>query len=474
MQVVELRRPRTAPRPAGALEILGSKRASHADVASSTGAGPAGGRQANLAAGPDRTGRRGAGARPLVAILPWGDVFEDWLDRLGISPEIFAAEFTGSWMFGYVEALSRAGVDSVVVCVTGRVRAPRSTVHRPTGAELVFLPSAGAHRLVRGRRSRRHLAPYLATPPLRLARTLRARGVSALLCQEYETPRFDLAVVLGRLLGVPVFASFQGGDYQVSRLERLVRPLTIGRAERLLVATRAEAERLEGRYGLAAARLARVFNPVDVDVWRPGDRAAARAELGLAADAGVVAWHGQLQIHRKGLDVILDAFARLRAERPRRETGLLLVGAGEDGARLREAIAARGLEGVILLEGWLHGREGLARLLSAADVYAFASRHEGLALAPVEAMACGLPLVAADVSGVRDVLEHGEEDGGIVVAAEDAAALAAALGGLLDDEARRRALAGRARRRAVEAFGLDAVGAELRSILVDRGLREAG
>ena len=314
----------------------------------------------------------------------------------------------------------------------------------------------------------RHLGPYLESPPLRLARLLRAEGCGAVLCQEYETPRFDLAVALGRLLGVPAFATFQGGDYQVSRLERLVRPLTIRGAERLIVGTRSEAERLRRRYGVPERRLARVHNPIDVDVWRPGDRAAARAELGLPEGAAVVAWHGQVQIRRKGLDVLLDAWERLREARPGRELRLLLVGSGEDAAPLRASLAARRLDDVVLLEGWLHERARIARVLGAADAYAFASRHEGFALAPVEALACGLPVVAAEVSGIREVLERGEADGGVVVPPEDPGALAAALGALLDDERRRLALAAAARARAVAAFGLDSVGAQLRSILVDR------
>ena len=85
-------------------------------------------------------------------------------------------------------------------------------------------------------------------------------------------------------------------------------------------------------------------------------------------------------------------------------------------------------------------------------------------MAPLEAMACGLPVVGADATGVADVVG----DAGIVVPREDADALARALGELLDDAPRRAELARRARRRVEERFGLEPVGAALRAFLVDR------
>ena len=181
---------------------------------------------------------------PTVAILPWGDLFRDWLDELGVSLEEFRDEFTGSWMFGYARALERAGVRSVVVAVTEHVQKPEQHVHGPTGTPIHLLPPAPLFRLLRpalldaslaGRRDpvsvaravATHVSPYLATPPRELARVLREERCAAILSQEYETPRFDVCAALGRVLGVPVFGTFQGGDYQVSRVEPAVRRLAL-------------------------------------------------------------------------------------------------------------------------------------------------------------------------------------------------------------------------------------------------------
>jgi starch synthase len=427
---------------------------------------------------------------PTVALLPWGDVFEDWLMPLGVTEDEFCETFTGSWMFGYVDALRTAGVHTVIVCFTAAVRTPVRRVHGPTGAAIRFLPAPATFRAVRrrmldeplsGRRDPRsvggallrQLVPFLATPPVLLARVLRAEGCAAILCQEYETPRFDVCVLVSRLLGVPAFATFQGGDYRASRLEGAARPWTIRAADGLIVASTPEERRLVSRYRVPEARIARVFNPVDTRFWRPEERASARAGLGLPPEATVVVWHGQVQVHRKGLDVLLDAWERVTAERPRRDLRLRLVGTGEDAPGLERRIAAAGLRGVERVDRWVSDRAEVRRLLQAADVYAFPSRHEGFPVAPVEAMACGLPLVAADAYGIPDILERGELDGGVVVPRQDAQALAAALGRLVDDEALRLELGRRARERVERSFSLEAVGAELGAVLA-RGRTGAG
>jgi glycosyltransferase involved in cell wall biosynthesis len=92
---------------------------------------------------------------------------------------------------------------------------------------------------------------------------------------------------------------------------------------------------------------------------------------------------------------------------------------------------------------------------------------EGFPVAVVEAMACGLPVVATDISGVRDAL--GDEPTGLVVPREDVQALAAAIGRLLDDELLRRLLGERARQRAESEFSLQTVGSRLCAFMEQRG-----
>lgn len=420
-----------------------------------------------------------------LALLPWGDVIEDFLDDIGVSLETFATEMTGGWLFGYVEALRRVGLRTVIVCVSKQVPAPTRFTHAQTAAtvwalpapkpylrlrrqmrdpygwaiEDMFGPASGPRRIVH--RLIRDVAPYLATPSRALVRVLRDEECDAILCQEYEYPRFDVVVRVGRQLGLPVFATFQGGDWQTSRIEPWARPRSLRAAAGLIIPTSTEAARVEARYGVPDAQIARIFNPLDVQAWTMPDKYEARRDLGFADTADVVVWHGRVDLHRKGLDVLLDAWAEVVRLRPDRDLRLLLVGTGPSAEELRPRVEADNR--IHWIDEYVLDRNRLRRLLAAADVYAFPSRHEGFPVALVEALASGLPVVAADAPGVPDILGF-EPACGFIVPRGEVAAFARALGDLLDIPVRT-AMGRAARQHAEAAFSLDAVGAQLKGFL---------
>jgi glycosyltransferase involved in cell wall biosynthesis len=311
----------------------------------------------------------------------------------------------------------------------------------------------------------REVVLYLTTPLGLVAHELRREGCNAILCQEYEYPRFDACVLLGKLMHLPVFASFQGGDYQTSRLERFLRPLTLRACTGLIIGTQSEIQRVCSRYGIPPAKLARIFNPIDLKIWNATDRREARAALGIPLDARVAVWHGRVSIRQKGLDLLLDAWERVCRERTGQDLRLLLVGTGQDAEELRQRIAAMQLRGVLWMNEFVHDRAAIRHYVSAADVYALPSRHEGFPVALIEAMACGLPVVAADAQGIPDILEGAEASGGLVVPRDNQAALALALGRVLDNEVWSRELGKRARCRVEACFSFEAVGKQLRTFL---------
>jgi len=419
-------------------------------------------------------------------------VFEDFYDSIGQSLDAYCDHFTGSWHIGMIRALQSQGVTTRVFYSSTLVRRSLVRTHRPTGTAITFLPAPKVYRAIhrrmvhpyksfgywsdvevlfgacRGWRRRWYsalylAAPYLAAGLLRLAREIRRSGCEAILCQDYEHAGFDRAVLLGSLARRPVFAIFQGGTADWNPVGRRIRSWSTRRCAGFIVASSAERARLSAVYGIGDRRLHQIFNALDDSAFEPAERKPARALLGVPEDAQVVVWHGRVEMFIKGLDVLLDSWNRVCAERPGRATRLVLLGDGQSAAELREAISCLPPGRVTWIDRFESDRRFIRSLLAAADVYVFPSRIEGQASAPVEAMAAGLPVVAAAAIGMRDIFIDGEASGGVLVPPGDPVALAEALGRLLDDEGLRRALSAAGRRRA-EQFRGAVVGGQLRSV----------
>jgi glycosyltransferase involved in cell wall biosynthesis len=418
--------------------------------------------------------------RHVVALLPAGDRFEDFFDKVGVTLESFRQEQTGGWLFNFVEALGRAGCETVVVYMSARISSTLRFVHEPTGCRVSVLPSPLPHQKLRAARWRfasgsrvlRSLEAYLATPARALLRELKNLRCDVILCQEYESARFDVCVLLGRLVGIPVFGTYQGAQQGHSSVETMLRRLAMRWCAGVIIGSASERERVRRRYHLPAPKVASIPNPLDVRKWEPQDRAEARRVLELPTDRRIVIWHGRVQIQRKGLDILLAAWRDVCAARPDRSPLLLLVGSGRDAEQLGRRLARLPDGAVLWVNEYVQDRDRLWRYLSAADVATLPSRHEGFSVAALEAMACALPVVAADVSGVRDLLQASpREETGIIVPPGDRGAIAEALGRLVDDEALSRRL-GSAARSVAENFSLESVGKRLADFLLSEGSRQ--
>ena len=249
-------------------------------------------------------------------------------------------------------------------------------------------------------------------------------------------------LLLAEVLRVPLAISFhtlgrvkdatRRADQAPAGLLRLAAETeVIARAGCVIASTPTEAAQLIEHYAANPERLCVSPPGVDHEVFRPGERVAARAALGLAADGPVVLFVGRLQ-PLKGIDVALAAFTRLAGDLP--GARLLVVGGPsgpqgeEEAARLRSAASGLG-ERVRFLPPVPH--PALADYYRAADVLLVPSRSESFGLVAVEAQACGLPVVAAAVGGLAHVVADGES--GVLVSGWDPGDYAAALRRLLTD-----------------------------------------
>ncbi|MGK5113440.1 MULTISPECIES: glycosyltransferase family 4 protein [unclassified Geodermatophilus] len=197
-----------------------------------------------------------------------------------------------------------------------------------------------------------------------------------------------------------------------------------------------------------ATRMAQLSPGVDVDRFTPfADGAAVRARYGLGA-APVVVCVSRL-VPRKGQDVLLAGWPRVLARHP--DARLLLVGGGPLEARLRRAVADRGLAHSVVLTGGVPS-EQLPEHYAAGDVFAMPCRTrrggldvEGLGMVYLEAAACGLPVVAGTSGGAPETVREAVT-GHVVADPRSPADVAATITRLLDDPTRARAMgaAGRA------------------------------
>ncbi|MEY2591852.1 MAG: hypothetical protein QOJ67_3836 [Acidimicrobiaceae bacterium] len=196
-------------------------------------------------------------------------------------------------------------------------------------------------------------------------------------------------------------------------------------------------------------------------------RAAARAALGALPDTPLVLAVARHE-HQKGLDVLVDAFARLVA-RGQLAPRLLVAGrTGTATAALERRVADSSLADRVTLLG---PRDDVADLLSAADVFVLPSRWEGFPGAVVEAMALEAPIVASDLPGVREAL--GPRLPAVLVPPESAMALASALDTVLDDPRSAANRAAEGRSRFLSHFTIEEVAAQMAGFY-ERALTSAG
>ncbi|MEY4007786.1 MAG: hypothetical protein RLZZ467_828 [Gemmatimonadota bacterium] len=203
------------------------------------------------------------------------------------------------------------------------------------------------------------------------------------------------------------------------------------------------------RIGIPSSKVRLLGNGVDLTRFTPPDptvRAAVRTELGVGPDTVVCGVVGRL-VWEKGYREVFAAARRLRTTAP--DVVVLVVGPDDpekaDGVDAA-AIAAAEADGV----RFLGMRDDVERLYAGMDLYVLASYREGFPRSAMEAAASGLPVVATDIRGCRQVVETGRT--GLLVPARDAVALAEAIATIANDADRRTGMARAARVKAEAEF----------------------
>ena len=259
--------------------------------------------------------------------------------------------------------------------------------------------------------------------------------------------------VVARLAGVPIVVNTVHGLYAAPD-DRLPKRILVYVLE--AIASRfSDAELVQNPEDLALLRSYRIAPNAEllgngIDLTRfdrerlpVSTRAAVRAALGVTDDQIVIGTIGRL-VREKGYPELFEAVARLDPDR------FVLACVGGDDPEKADALD-RGLVDAARAGGvrFLGHRDDVERLLTGFDVFVLASHREGYPRAAMEAASMGLPIVATDIRGCREIVDPGVN--GVLVPVEDASALARAFEAL--DDSDRRSEYGRASRaRACERF----------------------
>ncbi len=266
------------------------------------------------------------------------------------------------------------------------------------------------------------------------------------------------AILLGAWLGKPVVITARGSDVNVAAREWIAGAcvrFAARRAAALISVSRSLKETMIER-GLPAAKITVVRNGVDLETFRPFERAGVRAALGF--DGPTLLSVGNL-VPEKGHDLVLRALAALANAR------LIVIGLGPEEARLRALATELGVDARVRWLAPLPQTE-LARYYAGADLTVLASSREGMPNVLLESLACGTAVVAAAVGGCPEVVAAPEA--GTLVAERTPAALAAACLALLATPPDRAAT-----RRYAERFGwADPIAEQIE--LMERVVGDAG
>jgi D-inositol-3-phosphate glycosyltransferase len=221
-------------------------------------------------------------------------------------------------------------------------------------------------------------------------------------------------------------------------------------ADGIIAANPDERADLIWRMGVATAKVCTIPPGVDLELFQPAPREACRGALGIAGDERVVLFVGRID-PIKGIDTLIEAAEALVAHGGIAPPPTFLIVGGDldaDGAptgplaRVAAMAEERGIGRYVRLLG-SQPQDQLPLYYSAADVVAVPSRYESFGLVAVEALACGVPVVASRAGGLRFTID--ERVTGLLVKPQSPLALAAGLEEVLSDDALRAAMAAAAR-----------------------------
>lgn len=411
--------------------------------------------------------------RRSIAFFEFADVFEDFYPHLGVNRRDFAESWSASGSHAFASVIQSRIGDVTWYPLSLAPALPPSQHER--GITVVFSRSSWVHRrlwslfymkswswrLRPAYTTFSTVASYAAPFSSALFRNLRRDRPDVFFVQDYSSGRFDVLWLLSRLLRASLVA-YHAGSTEPSFRGSAVRKLTLRRADALILSSEREAQRVVAEFGADPSRCHVVLTPIDTDTFHPGGHTPAEE---LPQGPRSLIFVGRLDDRVKRISNLLRAFDR--AAGGENNIHLVVVGDGPDAGPLR-TLGHDLLGERVRFLGWVSEQTRLAELYRSADALVLPSLHEGFPTVVGESLACGTPVIATDVGGIREVVHDGKS--GRLIPPEDDAALTRALEEVVRRPEDFRAMRTEARRRAEERLSPEVIGEALSRIFA--GLRE--
>jgi glycosyltransferase involved in cell wall biosynthesis len=352
----------------------------------------------------------------------------------------------------------------------------------PGGAETVFLQIAtgldparfrsvavvGNNGWLAEQLEKRSLVPQILSAKgsfktgylLALRRLVRHRKIDVIVAHLYGSAIY--ASLLGRITCVPVVSVLHGqfdvADPDSDRLASLRSGIVRKGSRKVVFVSEQLKGHLRPRLRLAESQCAVIPNGVDGEAFRPCQDRSLRFELALADDAILVGAIGNVRAP-KAYDVLLRA-VRILVDRSQRFHFII---AGDCANALgRELVGLSRSLGIEQKVSFLGLRADVARILHNLDAFVLSSRTEGFSIACIEAMACGIPVIATRSGGPEEILEDGA---GMLVPTDDPEAIAQAVDEVTSSKGLAEALTTKALRRVQQQYSLERMVSQYESLL---------
>jgi sugar transferase (PEP-CTERM/EpsH1 system associated) len=265
-------------------------------------------------------------------------------------------------------------------------------------------------------------------------------------------------VVAAKLARVPILIHAEHGTVEGRRYNVFLQRILWRAVQGVLCVSEEHRQRLSKTVGFSYENITPILNGVNTDFFRPcpANEETIRIDRGLEPDALYIGTVGNLRPvknHRLMLQASRDICTKYERVR------IVFIGEGslkEDLIHLAKAL------GIYNQVKFLGARSDVRDLLNTLDIFVLPSLSEGLPISVLEAMACGLPVVATSVGGLPELIEDGKT--GMLVPSQDESRLKSALEHLIRCEATRRTMGQAARKKVVERFSLDAMVNEYRNL----------